>query len=151
MDATAELGRNPVSISTRFSLSMNMCRLTLDEIVEPVSRDQILRRERGTGNIHFPCSADHVQDWQPYPLDPYSCYMFDHTDVVANIWTHHVDGLPASYNPPTPLVNVHIILTVLEHGNRSRPRVFSVEQTVKTSDCSKKNLSASQHLTKYGF
>ena len=30
-------------------------------------------------NIHFPCSDDHVQDWQPYPVDPYSCYMCDHT------------------------------------------------------------------------
>ena len=49
-----------------------MSRLTLDETAEPVSRDQILRRERGQGNIIFPCSADHVQDWQPYPVDPYS-------------------------------------------------------------------------------
>ena len=40
-----------------------------------VSRDQILRRERGQGNIHFPCSADHEQEWQPYPVDPYSCSM----------------------------------------------------------------------------
>ena len=40
-----------------------------------VSRDQMLRGERGQGNIHFPCSADHEQDWQPYPVDPYSCYM----------------------------------------------------------------------------
>ena len=39
---------------------------------EPVSRDQNLRRQRGQGNIHFPCSADHVQDWQPYPVYPYS-------------------------------------------------------------------------------
>ena len=29
--------------------------LTRDETAEPVSRDQILRRERGQGNIHFPC------------------------------------------------------------------------------------------------
>ena len=59
-------------VSTRFSLSMEMSRLTRDGTAEPVSRDQILRRERGQGNIHFPCSADHVQDWQPYPVDPYS-------------------------------------------------------------------------------
>ena len=26
-------------------------------------------------NFNFPCSADHEQDWQPYPVDPYSCYM----------------------------------------------------------------------------
>ena len=61
-------------VSTRFSLSMEMkSRLTWDGTAEPVSRDQILRRERGQGNIHFPSSADHEQDWQPYPVDPYSC------------------------------------------------------------------------------
>ena len=63
MDAAPELGRNPVSVSTRFSLSMEMSRLTRDRTAEPLSRDQILRRERGQGNIHFPCPADHDQDW----------------------------------------------------------------------------------------
>ena len=55
--------------------------LTRDGTAEPVSRDQILRRERGQGDINFPCSADHVQDYQPYPVDPYSCYMCDHTHI----------------------------------------------------------------------
>ena len=78
--AAAELGRNPVvKKSSRFSLSMEMSRLTREGTAESVSQDQILRRERGQGNIHFPCSADHVQDWQRYPVDPYSCYMCDHT------------------------------------------------------------------------
>ena len=54
-----------------------MNRLTRDGTAEPVSRDKILRRERGQGNIIFPYSADHEQDWQPYPVDPYSCYMCD--------------------------------------------------------------------------
>ena len=54
---------------------MEMSRLTRDGTAESVSRDQILRHERGQGNIIFPCSADHVQDWQPYPVDPYSCYV----------------------------------------------------------------------------
>ena len=49
-----------------------MSRLTRDGSAKPVSRDQILRRERGQGSIHFPCSADHEQDGQPYPVDPYS-------------------------------------------------------------------------------
>ena len=31
-----------------------MSRLTRDGTTEPVSRDQILRHERGQGNIHFP-------------------------------------------------------------------------------------------------
>ena len=51
-----------------------MSRLTRDGTTETVSRDQILRHERGQENIIFPCSADHEQDWQPYPVDPYSCY-----------------------------------------------------------------------------
>ena len=55
MDAAAERGRNPVrKKSTKFSLSMEMSRPTRDgTAAEPVSRDQILRRERGQGNIHF--------------------------------------------------------------------------------------------------
>ena len=39
-----------------------MRRLTRDGTAEPVSRD----------HINFPCSADHEQDWQPYPVDPYT-------------------------------------------------------------------------------
>ena len=60
---------------------MEMSRLTRDGTAEPVSRDQFLgREERGQGNVHFPCSPDHVQDWQPsYPSNLYYCYMYDHT------------------------------------------------------------------------
>ena len=73
MDVAAELGRNVVSKhQIRFSLKMEMGRLTRDGTAEPVSRDQILRRERGQGNIYFPCSADHEHDWQPYQVDPYT-------------------------------------------------------------------------------
>ena len=46
-----------------------MSRLTRDGTAEPVSRDQILRHERGQGKVDFPCSADHEQNWQPYPVD----------------------------------------------------------------------------------
>ena len=43
--------------------------LTRDGTAEPVSRGQILRRERGQRIIHFPCSAaDREQDWQPCPV-----------------------------------------------------------------------------------
>ena len=55
-----------------------MSRLRWDRAAEPVSRDQIFRRERGQGNVQFPCSADHEQDWQPYPVDPYSAICHDH-------------------------------------------------------------------------
>ena len=57
----------------------------------------MLRRGRGRRNIHFPCSADHEQDWQPYPVDPYSCYMCDHT--WAGVFFHIT---PAFSLPPPP-------------------------------------------------
>ena len=47
--------------------------------------DQILSHARGQGNVHFPCSADHEQDWQPYPVDPYSAICDDHTYIHTYI------------------------------------------------------------------
>ena len=58
-----------------------MSRLTQDGTAEPVSRDQILRRECGQGNIDVPRSADHEQDWQP--VDLYSCYVWLTRDGTA--------------------------------------------------------------------
>ena len=60
--------------------------------VEPVSRDLILRRERGQGSINFSLfSADHEQDWQYYPVDPYICYNIpvcdDHTVAQTHVYT----------------------------------------------------------------
>ena len=81
MDAAAELGRNPVSKHQIQREYGEMSRLTRDGTAEPVSRDQILRHARGQGNINFLCSADHEQDWRPYPVDPYSTICDDHTYV----------------------------------------------------------------------
>ena len=70
-----------------------MCRLMRGGTAEPVPLDQILRRERGEGNIYyFLCSADHEQDWQPYPVGPYSAICDGHTYIM--LW------LPA--NPARP-------------------------------------------------
>ena len=78
MDAAAELGRNPVSkhqIEPKYGDEQadagRDCRTRL-------ARPNSQARTR-TGKFHFPFSADHVQDWQPYPVDPYSCYMCDRT------------------------------------------------------------------------
>ena len=72
---------------------MEISRLTGDGTAEPVSQDQILWHEHGQGNFpFFFCSADHVQDWQPYPVDPYSCYMCDHTYIHTYI--HNVGEKP---------------------------------------------------------
>ena len=58
-----------------------MSRLTRDGTAGTVSSHQILRRERGQGTFYLPCSAYHEQDWQPYPSDPYSCYIRDHNYI----------------------------------------------------------------------
>ena len=48
-----------------------MSRPTRDGSAEPVSRDKILWRKRGQGNMYFPCSADRQgQDCQPYLVGP---------------------------------------------------------------------------------
>ena len=77
-----------------------MSRLTRDGTAEPVSHDQILRRERGQRNIHFPNSADHEQDWQTYPVGPYSCCMCDHILCGCvfsshSLWTSSSLDVPA--------------------------------------------------------
>ena len=57
-----------------------MSRLIQNGTVKLVSRDQILRRGRGQGNIHPLFSTDHEQVWQPYPVDPHSGdYTYIHT------------------------------------------------------------------------
>ena len=71
MDTATELGRNPVS-KHQVQPEYGDEQAARDGTAEPVSRDQILRRERDREIFIFPCSADHEQDWQPYPVDPYS-------------------------------------------------------------------------------
>ena len=67
-------------VSTRFSLSVEIEQADAGGgTAESVSRDQILGREQGQGNIHLPCSAGHEQDWQPYPVDAYSAKFDDDT------------------------------------------------------------------------
>ena len=66
MGDVAESGRNPLS------------GLTQDGTADPVSRHQILRRERGQRKCHLSWSADHKQDWQQYPVDSYSAGSADH-------------------------------------------------------------------------
>ena len=62
-----------------------MIRLTRDRTAEPVSRDQILRREREQRSIIFPLySADHEQDWQPHRVDPNSAVSDDDTYIQVN-------------------------------------------------------------------
>ena len=80
MDA-ARKSRGIPCVSTRFSLSMRRGRLTRDGTTE-LSRDHILRRVRGHRNINFPHSADHEQNWQTSPVDPYSI-SDGHTSILC--------------------------------------------------------------------
>ena len=85
-----------------------MSRLTRDGTAEPVSRDQILKHARGQGSIHFPCSADHEQDWQPYPVDPYSAICDDHTYI------HRYTLLPLlrQFSSPSEKVQFYCVVCV---------------------------------------
>ena len=61
-------GRIP-RVSTRFSLSVENELADKGRGGRTVSRDRILRRERGHIKNILSCSADHEQDWQPYPVE----------------------------------------------------------------------------------
>ena len=61
-----------------------------------------------TGDINFPCSADHEQDWQPYPVDSAICddhtYIHTYRGVTHNaVHLHincHAGKRNKSKNPP---------------------------------------------------
>ena len=90
-----------------------MSRLTRDGTAEPVSRDQFLRHARGQGNIHFPCSADHAQVWQPYPVDPYSAICDDHTYIHTNILLYCIVLYSIKYvSQPNETKFFHFVLSL---------------------------------------
>ena len=76
MGAAAELGRNPVSkhqirpeYGDEQANAGRDCRNRL-------ARPNFQARTRTGEYMNFPCSAEHEQDWQSYPVDPYSCYIY---------------------------------------------------------------------------
>ena len=68
MDVAAEIGRNPAS---KHQIQPEYGDEQADTGLDCRTRlaRPIFRRERGQGNIHFFCSADDDQDWQPYLPD----------------------------------------------------------------------------------
>ena len=84
---------------------MEMSRLTRDGTAEPVLGNRILRHEREQRNIHFLCSADHEQDRQPYPVDPYYCYMCDHTYIHGHAYSKSMDQTGKVTNPALGQLN----------------------------------------------
>ena len=57
-----------------------MSGLTRNGTVKLVSRDHILRRERGQVKVIFVVQLTE-QHWQPYPVDSYSAEKSDHTKM----------------------------------------------------------------------
>ena len=74
-----------------------MSGLTPEGTVESVSLNQILRRERRQGQTYFPCSADHEQVWQHYPVDLYSAERADHTYILTAGFELQYYRVPRSY------------------------------------------------------
>ena len=88
MGASAELGRNPVS--TRFSLSMEMSRLTRDGTAEPVSRDQIsgANADRDFFFLRVELTTSRIGNltWLIHTL----AICDDHTYIIYNAATVHL-------------------------------------------------------------
>ena len=42
------------------------------------------------GKSNFPCSANHEQDWQLYPVDPYSAESADRTVYIHTVHNAYV-------------------------------------------------------------
>ena len=69
-DAAAEIGRNPVSKHrVMFEYADEQADVGQDCRTRLAGPNSLARTR-----TRFPCSANHEQDWQPYPVDPFSCY-----------------------------------------------------------------------------
>ena len=75
MDAAAELGRNPL-------VSKHLVHPEYGDEQADAGRDCRIRPARpnsqartGAGKYSFSLFSWHEQDWQPYPVDPYPCYV----------------------------------------------------------------------------
>ena len=102
-----------------------MSRLTRDGTAEPVSRDQILRRERGQGIIAI--IADREQAWQPCPVVMviHINKLYMHTAVVTHICIYSsepctnvnvpkyilVSGIQTNRNSSTVPVHIYALTT----------------------------------------
>ena len=120
-----------------------MSRLAQDGTAEPVSADQIFRRERGQGTSYFPCSADHEQDWQPYPVDSYSAIYDDHTYIRSTLWqeVQHKPGKKPNHASPSLFSTSVGIQTVWSQpGKVANPTRGQLKRESRTFPCPRSRL-----------
>ena len=88
MDAVAESERNPVRKHQpiRFSLSVGNERADAVRDGPTCLARPSSQARTGAGINIFHCSGDHVQDWQPPPVDPYYAEGIDHTYIYRAIY-----------------------------------------------------------------
>ena len=114
-----------------------MSKLTRDGTAEPVSRDQILRRERGQRIIHFPCSAaDHKQDWQPCPVVRAihtNIVLHTHTALVTHIYMHIIQQLTV-HECTCPQIKNILVPGIQTNTNSSTVPVHIYVLTTDTAD-----------------
>ena len=110
MDAAVELGENLVSMhqiqleyEDKQADAGQNCRTRLGR---PNSQAQTR-----TGKYSFPCLADHEQDWQPYPVDPYS-WVIKHTCMYICVTTAvsvHINAHTTYHDHPSKENHIYAI------------------------------------------
>ena len=148
-----EVGRNPVS--------KHQIQLEYGDEQADAGRDHRTRLARPnsqartrTGNINFPCSADHEQAWQPYLVGPYSCYMCGHTYIHSQnsllIYPHF--GIE-SFQPPRLLnseeaenVTLDRFLSSLLNIVQTSDGQSTSNEIISTSSNTSRSISISQRF-----
>ena len=100
-----------------------MSALTLDGTTEPAREIKFSGANRGQGKNHFPCSAGHGQDWQPYPVDPYSAESVDY------ITLHHHSG------GPLVLIFLSCLYFLPPMGDHDDVLIFSLSRKLLFLNC----------------
>ena len=84
-----------MSVSTRFSM------------ISGESSTKISGANEDSEIFFCPCSADHEEDWQPYPVDPYSAIICDEhtynlrrTTATIEINNYNNDVSPGMFGHP---------------------------------------------------
>ena len=72
-------------MSTRFSLSVENEQTDAERDGQICLARPNYQAQTATGEETFSYSADHEQDWQPYPVDPHSAESADHTDRSGEV------------------------------------------------------------------